>query len=312
MTFKLFFILFSIILQKISGTDFGYIASSTRNIGDDIQAIAAKRLLPKTSILIDRDLISEFQYDSKICAILNGWYMHPQSFFNHYENQEKKYYWPPSSTIDPLLISIHFTFPFVSTVLSSQNIAYLITNGPVGARDYFTLRILQSRHIPCYFSGCLTLTLNRSLSQKEDIIYAVDLDEECIDFLRTKTKYPIKVISHEINKDLAINLEERMNYAEKLLEKYQTARCVVTSRLHAAMPCLAFETPVLLINTQGDQYRFDGLRELVRNCNREEFLKDSHSFNFNDPEENPKLYLPIRENLLNNVHSWLAKKLGEQ
>ena len=58
------------------------------------------------------------------------------------------------------------------------------------------------------------------------------------------------------------------------------AKCVVTTRLHASMPCLGLKTPVLLINTQKDQYRFDGLKDLVRNCSRDEFLEGKVDFDF--------------------------------
>jgi exopolysaccharide biosynthesis predicted pyruvyltransferase EpsI len=64
----------------------------------------------------------------------------------------------------------------------------------------------------------------------------------------------------------ATDPEYRMYYANDILNKYKSAKCVITSRLHAALPCLALGTPVLLINTQPDQYRFEGLKELTRNC----------------------------------------------
>lgn len=294
---------------QLYAVDFGYIGYSTENIGDDIQAIAARQFLPETSVFINRDFISQFQYPSKICVIVNGWYMHRPSYFGNDENKQHKFNWPPSDIIDPILISIHFTMPFISTALSPENVKYLMSHAPVGARDLFTLCMLQSRHIPSYFSGCLTLTLTNSFKEREDIVYAVDLDEECINFLISNTKFKVQPITHGISQNLVHDQNARLKYAEELLEKYKKARYVVTSRLHAAMPCLAFETPVLLITTQSDQYRFDGLKQLVRNCNRKEFLQGIHNFNLEDPEENPKSYLPIREKLIRTINNWLSTKM---
>lgn len=83
------------------------------------------------------------------------------------------------------------------------------------------------------------------------------------------------------------------------------ALCVITARLHATMPCLAFETPVLLIHPQNDTPRFPGLRELTRNCSREELLSGEVDFNFDDPPSNPKQYLSLRENLIKIVTNWV-------
>ncbi|NGX47389.1 MAG: hypothetical protein K1000chlam3_00762 [Chlamydiae bacterium] len=301
-----FIICFSIFCftREMFGNDFGYISYSSSNIGDDIQAIAAKRFLPENSIPIDREFLSQFQHCSKVSTIVNGWFMHTPNDLG--SNKGSKYNWPPSSAIDPLLISMHFTQAFVPFALSPESCEYFKEHGPVGARDYFTLQLLQSKNIPSYFSGCITLTLDNSSEERDDIIYAVDIGDECVNFIRSKTKHKVEVITHQITKELRLDNERRLRHAEKLLDKYKRAKCVITSRLHAAMPCLGLETPVLLINIQGDQYRFDGLRELVRNCTLQEFLNDDIDFNFDEPSENPNSYIPIRENLIEILNTWVA------
>ena len=40
--------------------------------------------------------------------------------------------------------------------------SYTEKYGPVGARDKETERLFKSKGIPAYFSGCLTLTLDKS------------------------------------------------------------------------------------------------------------------------------------------------------
>jgi hypothetical protein len=54
-----------------------------------------------------------------------------------------------------------------------------------------------------------------------------------------------------------------MNTAADLLERYASAHLVITSRLHCALPCLAFGTPVLFIPPRHDLKRFEGIAELL-------------------------------------------------
>lgn len=290
-----FFVLFG--SSVLSGrTDFGYINHSTSlNIGDAIQSIAAKRFLPKNSIGVERERLHRLNYKSRINTIMNAWYGGKS--------------WPPADCIEPLLISMHFNKNFFAVAFSDKGIAYLKKHGPVGTRDYSTLKELQERGIPSYFSGCLTLTLENSYKERNDIIYAVDVDDECIKFIKSKTKYKVERLSHRFGKEELKLDEEKFKYAEEILEKYRKAKCVITSRLHAAMPCLAFKTPVLLINIQKDQYRFEGLNELVRNCSKEEFLAGLASFDLNEPPKNSDLYIPLRENLIKIVTNWVNDRL---
>ena len=51
--------------------------------------------------------------------------------------------WPPSPSIDPLLISIHFYHDFVETALADESVEFLKQHAPIGARDLGALKILQ-------------------------------------------------------------------------------------------------------------------------------------------------------------------------
>lgn len=233
--------------------------------------------------------------------------MHTKDFLWYLNVPPPEKSWPPSPCINPLLISMHFAQGFISFVLSDEGVRYLKKYGPMGARDYYTLHELQKRNIPSYFSGYLTLTLKNDCEERNDIIYMVDLDEECVNFIKSRTHYKVEELTHIMCDLMNLHTEERLKCAEDILEKYKKAKCVITSRLHASMPCLALQTPVLLINVQPDQYRFDGLRELVHNCSRDEFLMGTIDFNFNDPPKNPDSYLPIRKKLIKTVKNWVRK-----
>jgi len=85
--------------------------------------------------------------------------------------------------------------------------------------------------------------------------------------------------------------------AQQLLDLYATAGCVVTTRLHAAMPCLAYKTPVLLIDSAPDQTRFSGLSNLVHHCTADALCAGKTDYDVNEPPPNPTGYLQHRVQL---------------
>ncbi len=290
---------------------FGYISYSTVNIGDDIQTIAVKRFLPENAVAVDREFISEFAHDSIVKTVVSGWFMHHKGgdlWDLLIPPPERS--WPPSPAIDPFFISIHFTGTLLSTVFSEDNIEYLKKHSPIGARDLFTFNELQKRGIPSYFSGCLTLTLENNCQERNDLIYLVELDEETIEFIKSKTSSPVVVLTHGMPLLQLLSKEHRLKYAEHFLNLYRRCKCVVTTRLHAAMPCLAFETPVFMISSGRPGYldmRFPGLVDLTWHSSQEELLNGEIVYDFDNPPENPKTYLPIRENLINIMTDWVQK-----
>lgn len=287
---------------------FGYITYAVTNVGDYIQSIAAKRFLPENAIGIDREFIGEFNHPAKVRTIVNGWFMHTKDLsWYRTDIPAPQKSWPPSSSIGPLLISIHFWEPFLPYAFTDESIAYLREHGPVGARDYASLQHLQDHGIPSYFSGCLTLTLVNPYTEKEreEIIYAVDIDEECVTYIKKNTTCKVVVLSHLCYFLPLLNENRKLAFAEKILEKYRKAKCVITRRFHAAMPCLAFETPVLLLDPADP--RFEGIKELLHTCSRGEFLHGRSNFDFNHPPKNKSNYIPLRENLIQIVTEWVNK-----
>lgn len=265
---------------------------STENIGDEIQSIAARRFLPKVDYYVDRDRLSSFSSDSPVRLIMNGWYnRNPES-------------WPPrsDSKIEPLLVSMHVSQKdkqVVKSFLSSDSIEFLKKNGPVGARDKSTEEFFSKHGIPSYFSGCVTLTLQRDPEiKKRDFILAIDVSKKVIDAIKQRTNRPIVEIS--VYHFPYLSREERFFVAEYFLSLYQSAAAVVTTRLHAMLPSLAFETPVLLIkdNQKYEAKRYEGLAELVRSATEEEFINSLDIFKFDKPTKNPIKYKKIRESLI--------------
>lgn len=283
--------------------------TKSNNIGDDIQSLAALAFLPKESILIDREEVGQFTHEKVVKTILNGWFLDTRSYLNKkYISAEKKS-WPPSRSIDPLFISIHFKRGFLKTVLSKANIRYLKKNGPIGARDLFTLEALQSHGVPSYFSGCLTLTLENDAKEKDNVIYAVDLDEESLYYLREHSHTTVISMTHNIPPERFTDSMWRFNLAKEILEKYKRAKCVVTTRFHAALPCIAYGTPVLVIEPSYHPCRFSGFEEILRICLKDDFIAGKIDFDFENPPENSNLHLTLRENLKLTVKEWVKTHL---
>lgn len=267
---------------------FGLLRYSSVNIGDEIQSIAASRFLPRIDCLVPRDKIKKFTSGIKTKLIMNAWWMwKPKNF-------------PPSKDIEPLLISMHISRHIRKKFLKPEIKQYLIDHGPVGCRDRDTEEWLKSNNIPAYFSGCLTLTLQRNpLIKRKDYIIAVDIPHEVEQEIKKRTTRPVYNISREISP--YFTQEERFQIAKIVLYLYQSAHCVITSRLHAAMPCLALETPVLLLDSNDETIhndgRYKGLAELCNTVKENDFMADKNSYDIATPP-NPSLYLDLRHKLI--------------
>ncbi|NBD12951.1 polysaccharide pyruvyl transferase family protein [Corallococcus silvisoli] len=278
---------------------------NTRNLGDEVQSLAARQFLPRVDHLLDRDFLADFvpEDGAAVALILNGWFAHRA------EN------WPPVENIIPLPVSMHLSsFPGWGNAgisaelffLHPQAREYLRKWGPVGARDLHTLQLLKKADVPAYFSGCLTLTLKRQPGrEREDFIAAVDVSDEIVEALQKRTDRPIRRLTHD--DAVTLDVAKRFAKAEGLLDTYQRAHSVVTTRLHCALPCLAFETPVLLIDQSPDQTRFAGLHQLLRHCAPQQFMTGSGiPFDFQNPEPNDLDYLKLRNELTARVQQFIT------
>ena len=236
---------------------------STDNIGDDIQTYVAIKFLPHIDYYIDRESLSCFVPDKKeyVSMIMNGWFIH------------NKLAWPPSPYINPLLISMHFKDLEETDVgdmyLKGIGGDFLKQYGPVGARDFETIKRLEKNSIDAYFSGCLTLTLEKfSKVKKKKKICLVDVSNEVISKVKDNTNLEIEIITHSLNQKETEkkNIEERMNDVERILKKYQESSIVITTRIHCALPCLELGTPVIVIHKEVfDEDRLGNFIQLFTN-----------------------------------------------
>lgn len=325
-------------MKKYSLLKYGYPdCVGTVNIGDYIQSLAAMQYLPgnysleELPLLIDREQLSTYEGEN-VKMIMNGWYMHSP------EN------WPPSENIEPLFLSMHFNSTVANKVLTLEGVDYLKKYQPIGCRDYETKALLESYNIKAYFSGCLTLTLNRewinkitskSIEEDSDRVLFVDPCFSSKNSLYRSLQYrkiigkkeikemnSIPLISqskpekfmklykklfdeetlnnsfyirHEIPRTFFNSEKERFEYAAKLLKYYSSAKLVVTSRIHAALPCLALGIPVIFIRDMKMKYafssRYQGLIDLfnVINLNGESFDSEDIDIETLKKADNPAL-----------------------
>lgn len=282
-------------------TRYGLLSYQTPNLGDYIQSVAARKFLPRVDRYVDREALDEAPAQKEpIKLIMNGWFCH------------KPERWPPTPSIAPLLISVHITnnpepgsgvrareeFSRMPEVLS-----YFRQHGPVGARDYFTLEWLKAHDIEAYYSGCLTLTLDRPPVPREPFVLLNDLPDEVALRAESMTVHPIRKVTNV--DDRTIGAEARLNRAAAMIELYARASCVVTTRLHCALPCLAIGTPVLLIDASWDQSRFAGLNELIHHCSVEELVSGKVGYDVDAPPDNPDRHLPLRTALEERTRAFI-------
>ncbi|MEI9897267.1 MAG: polysaccharide pyruvyl transferase family protein [Chthoniobacter sp.] len=179
----------------------------TWNIGDAIQTIALQRLLPSVSYLW-RDKDSPVP-DSPY--IVNGWLGNNR---------------PPVEHKNCLFAGVY--------VHGNEDNYRWIGNScfpEVGARDPATVMWCADRKIRASLVGCATLSFDPYHGPRSGR-YAVDAEAP-----------DAASISHDIGD---LDWDAQLSLARDLLRRYRRAELVVTSRLHVALPCLAFGTPVII------------------------------------------------------------------
>jgi hypothetical protein len=185
----------------------------TGNLGDAVQTLALEQLLPNVRY-VSRD---DGKCDGPGTYVVNGWLG---------ENV------PPVDNTDCLFAGV-----FVND--NEENYQWMKNScsAEIGARDPATVMWCADRGIRAILLGCATLTFDRFGGSRSGVL-AVDAD------------WPgSKRMTHRINEKT--NWDEQRRRAAEYLKRYQRAELVVTSRLHVALPCLAFGTPVIICDPIG-------------------------------------------------------------
>lgn len=280
--------------------------SKTDNLGDDIQSYATMQHLPRVDYIIERENMSAFVPNdrNKVAVIMAGWFL-----YSHLN-------WPPSPYIYPLNVSMHFDTYYSkylgnslekNMVLEGYGAQWLNSNGPVGVRDYFTLNLLSGFGINSYFSGCITTTLKKFPDvTKHDEIIAVDISKQMTEYVKRHSNKKVTVKTHKLKME-SLPLKERFLLVEKYLKLYQGASLVITSRLHAALPCLAFGTPVLFIKDTKFFNRIGTYMPYVHSEFEDNILRSSFHYDFDNPPSNPSRHLDMQSSLNSICNDFINK-----
>lgn len=264
----------------------------TINIGDYIQSLAAEQFLPSVDVLVDREGLSDYQGE-EVKMIMNGWYMHhPEHWPPSKKIRPLFVAFHLSSLAQEKLLSaegINYLRKHAPIGCRDSNTVSLLRDR--GIESYFsgclTLTLdekyktdVRTDEIlftdPCMesrgrFSKGLQrrgLLSRRNLRLWKEMPLEGKEKPEC--FYRLYGKLfsrevleEATFIKHEMPKDYFSSEEEKFAYARRLLARYASARLVVTSRIHCALPCLALGTPVIFINdtleNKGNTCRVEGL-----------------------------------------------------
>ena len=184
--------------------NYGIIKYQSINIGDEIQSIAQMRFLPRVDYSFYRERLSKHTPPKHTKLIMNAWWTHSPKYF------------VPDKNIEPLLISMHFCPPARKELMNKKTREFLIKHGPVGCRDKNTEKYLLENGIPAYYSGCLTLTLEKNPKIKRgDLILTVDLPEYIQREIESRTSRPVYHISRLLSP--AFSAEQRLEIAKLML-----------------------------------------------------------------------------------------------
>ncbi len=281
----------------------------TDNIGDDIQSYAASRFLPSIDYMIDRERLNEFVPEKKeyVKTIMNAWYIHDKFNFDI------------SPYIYPLFISMFFkNFPYESGLnvgidyINDNVINMLKKFGPVGTRDNHTLKVMEKLDVESYFSGCMTLTLDRFDDVKHgDYIVTVGLKPNEIEYIKSKTDREVVEVIQDVpfGSFSDETWDVRSKRVEDILRLYQGAHMVITNKLHCSLPCLALQTPVLLLFDDSFPENIDRIGTFLpylNHINRSELFQTD--IDFEKPKKNPNKYLKIRKSLIDKCKDFICNK----
>ena len=157
----------------------------TDNLGDDLQALAAMRLMPRVDHVLDGEQLDAalpgLADDDRVVTLMSG------NVFRRIDH------WPPEKHIVPVCAGMHFSQESVWGVrtadIDGAGLRWLQAFAPIGCRDTQTHDMLRGMGLPVELNGCLTLTLDAAAEKlRENYICCVDVPQEVVDVLRHAAK----------------------------------------------------------------------------------------------------------------------------
>lgn len=212
------------------------ISDRKNNIGETVIDLAMDEIyqymgIPQSSIVrINKPEISSYDGETVILPIVKGY---PQ-------------YHSISEAFSEKVIPVFLCWSLLDGVINPEDVSWLKAHEPIGCRDEYTLNECLRNGIQAYLNGCITICFPR-LEQynKNGKVYLVDIQPELESYIPEKLKQGAVRMTHLIPEG------ELREEAKRLLEQYAaSASLVITSRLHAAIPCMAMGIPVIFCKNE--------------------------------------------------------------
>ena len=237
------------------------------NIGDCIQSIAVENIYQKAGInvndilLVNRDDLNI--YDGEECQlVMNAWFGNYAGIFPL----------PWSDKVKPIFLGFHLNTINNSRqrFLKEKIFEKMMPYQPIGCRDRNTANFLKECGLNTYFSGCITLTFDKRKQEPENgKIFIIDLTKQAYENLplEIKEKADMSITHFYYWNEYPVTVNGAKEFeqeARKILKRYEKeASLVITSKIHVAMPYIAMGIPVIFINEDIANERFDVLRGLI-------------------------------------------------
>ena len=140
---------------------------------------------------------TRFRADASHKMILNGWFLHRPD------------HWPPSSALDPLIVSFHLTREIVpsvnigriapgATVLHGRGLDFLRRHEPIGARDSRHARAARICRHPCVFLRLshVDAACDPRRVRRATLSMRVDVPDAVFEYLSRRCDEPMIRLSH--------------------------------------------------------------------------------------------------------------------
>lgn len=323
------------------------------NIGDYIQALASSQFLDNIDLFIEREKLRDYNGEN-VVMIMNGWYMHhpeqwppspkihPLFVAFHLNNlvdnklldKESISYlkqYEPIGCRDILTVKklechgVKAYFSGCMTLTLGHKYYSENKNGKVYIVDpvvtfkskidkfkylllsVFRFKTINSIYTKQYSNNCTFRIYNWCKSSKFLYTYSELFDKRFL----IEAEY----IQHEGEFYHKYKTPEALlKKAEDLVKDYAKASCVITSRIHCALPCLGLDTPVIYVNNDLQDNisscRLDGLIQLFNiihwtgNSIQTEIKFSGKYINTNNFPKNKDSWKKYARNLITNCTSF--------
>ena len=232
----------------------------SHNLGDIIQQLAMEQFLPRIDLYLDRDNdlakdpwpegeLGELEEGEQVLVILNGWFKYKYKGVVGF---------PPHPKIRPVFFGFHINGRRCPELMGEKALEYYRAHQPIGCRDQTTQDWMVSQGVEVLSENfCLTLTfpkrdlgddgVEEAKGANKVIVSSRDLKlfEALPGEILSGTRGEVEVVDHVIRAKQGVM--EKKKLAREMLDKYRDeAKLVVTTYLHAALPCLAMGIPTIL------------------------------------------------------------------